>query len=443
MRELKKVKITGPKAMAGLWNTNGYHRASSDLPLYLHIAGNSRRWVYRYGDNKSRKEIRIGYPVPPNAREERDALGKLTLAQARDEAARWHADRKNKGIVPEAAAKRGVAGALTTFAEDARAYYELNEGRWVPEHARYWWATVSNHILPVIGDRTTSSLTPSDITAALEPIWRTHNDTGVKLHGRVNAVLDRAMAVRPHEFAGRANPATGVIKHHLPKIKTKDVPRPSIGWRDVPALYRTLAERDDTPAHALRFLLLCGAPRAAEITWGLWQEIDGDLFRVPGQRKIDGLIRPGVKSLRPRVIPLVPPAIELLGVLRARAAPDQRWIFPANRRGKTVGGVFQPFMGKMYDDAMQLLLKELGYGCTVHGFRSTFRTWATEALRDVDKDGQPDPDRSLSFLQDQAVEAHLDHKVSGEVRSRYERTGLIVERRQILEQWAAHLVSGG
>jgi integrase len=58
----------------------------------------------------------------------------------------------------------------------------------------------------------------------------------------------------------------------------------------------------------------------------------------------------------------------------------------------------------------------------IHGFRASFRTWV-ETTRRHDKD---------------FAEISLGHKVNGEVASRYIRTGLIDERRELLDDWARH-----
>ena len=101
----------------------------------------------------------------------------------------------------------------------------------------------------------------------------------------------------------------------------------------------------------------------------------------------------------------------------------------SGRIGKTVGDRFIPFTGAMHADAMQNLLREMKLSWHVHGFRSSFRTWATKRL-------------NLTFVEDRAVEACLDHVIKGEeVRLKYDRDGLLAERRMIAEKWATHLTS--
>ena len=55
---------------------------------------------------------------------------------------------------------------------------------------------------------------------------------------------------------------------------------------------------------------------------------------------------------------------------------------------------------------------------TIHGFRATFRTWVAEKHR-------PRPPTSS--------ELSLGHKVHGDVEGRYIRTGLVAERRGLLD----------
>jgi integrase len=60
-----------------------------------------------------------------------------------------------------------------------------------------------------------------------------------------------------------------------------------------------------------------------------------------------------------------------------------------------------------------------------HGFRSSFRTWVEEKHR------------ADSIL----AELSLGHKVHGEIAARYIRTGLVEERRVLLDAWSRHLRS--
>lgn len=69
------------------------------------------------------------------------------------------------------------------------------------------------------------------------------------------------------------------------------------------------------------------------------------------------------------------------------------------------------------------LVRELGIPSTVHGFRSSFRTWVQEC---TDVPGE-------------VAEAALAHVKSDKVEAAYARSDLFNKRRLLMEEWAAYL----
>jgi integrase len=65
---------------------------------------------------------------------------------------------------------------------------------------------------------------------------------------------------------------------------------------------------------------------------------------------------------------------------------------------------------------------EAGRIATAHGFRSSFRDWASES-------GYP---RDLA-------ERALAHTVKNQVEAAYHRTDLLEQRRAMMEAWSAHV----
>jgi integrase len=63
-------------------------------------------------------------------------------------------------------------------------------------------------------------------------------------------------------------------------------------------------------------------------------------------------------------------------------------------------------------------------GCSVHGFRASFATWAAEA-------GYPQEHR----------EAALAHATGDAVEQAYQRSRLVEQRRPMMESWAAFATS--
>ncbi len=62
-----------------------------------------------------------------------------------------------------------------------------------------------------------------------------------------------------------------------------------------------------------------------------------------------------------------------------------------------------------------------------HGFRSSFRDWATEVT---------DHPREVA-------EAALAHKVRNQIEAAYRRSDLFERRRRLMDDWAAYLAGGG
>ena len=82
----------------------------------------------------------------------------------------------------------------------------------------------------------------------------------------------------------------------------------------------------------------------------------------------------------------------------------------------------------MSDMAMTQLLKRMGRkdGVTIHGFRSTFRTWAAEECLDIPRE---------------IAETALAHTVGG-VEAAYQRGDYFNVRRDLMDRWAAYLRGG-
>jgi integrase len=77
---------------------------------------------------------------------------------------------------------------------------------------------------------------------------------------------------------------------------------------------------------------------------------------------------------------------------------------------------------------MTVLLKRMGRkeGVTVHGFRSTFRTWAAEQNLDIPRE---------------IAEAALAHAVGG-VEGAYQRGDYFHTRRKLMDRWTAYCAGG-
>ena len=71
--------------------------------------------------------------------------------------------------------------------------------------------------------------------------------------------------------------------------------------------------------------------------------------------------------------------------------------------------------------AFLMLLRRMGLeDLTVHGFRATFKTWASER----------------TSAQNEIVEASLAHTIGSKVEQAYQRGDMFEKRRRLMQQWA-------
>src|SRR5205807_4389712 len=88
------------------------------------------------------------------------------------------------------------------------------------------------------------------------------------------------------------------------------------------------------------------------------------------------------------------------------------YVFPGNKPKRPLSSM-----------AMTMHLRRMGYeGITVHGFRSTFRDWASEAT---------------SFPHE-ICEMALAHVIENKAEAAYRRGDLFEKRRRLMAAWAAY-----
>ena len=134
-----------------------------------------------------------------------------------------------------------------------------------------------------------------------------------------------------------------------------------------------------------------------------WNEMDlqGAEWRIPAER---------MKIAREHRVPLSPAAVETLERARSLHSPAG-WCFPAPARAAR----------KIHATTLAYVVKRLyGDRCTVHGFRSSFRDWASEQ----------------TSVPHAVAEAALAHQVGSAVERSYARSDLFEKRRDLMTRWA-------
>lgn len=371
--------------------------------LYLIVTGpTSKSWSYRYWKDGKERWHGLGSLKDVSLKDARLARDAARL--------RVKGDRSIAGvdIVRERQKAREEAKAveakvvLSTFEECAEAYIRVNWSTWSEKHRDQWPSSLKRYAYPTIGKLTIPEIKPSHIHDLLKPIWVEKRETANRVRGRIETIIAKNVDIDDADFR---NPAelTRQLREKLPK-RPKRVVRhhPALPYTEAPGFIKQLAGASGTAAAMLRFLIFT-ACRTNEAVEAHWSEIDrpSSTWKIPGER---------MKMDQDHHVPLTDPALAVLEEMRDGNQGELIFTNPD-------GGAFS-------ENAMLAVLDRLGYGhVTVHGFRSTFATWAEECT------DYPDGVR----------EAALAHKYKSETTAAYQRGQKLEKRRALMKDWASFL----
>ena len=373
-------------------------RYSDGDGLFLRVLDPGKRvyWTYRFTLGKER-EMSIG-PYP-----------ELSLADARQK----HAELRGKVLskIDPMAGKRTTtvvtpAGDKPTFGAMADDYVATHEGSWRNvKHRWQWTQTLTQHCKPVWSKRV-DQIATADILAVLKPIWAKTPETASRLRGRVESVIDAARALG-HIPEDKANPARwkGHLDHLLPKrAKLTRGHHKALAYGDIPPLVKRLrtVQAGNGAALALEFLILT-ATRTGETLGAQWDEIDlqNAVWTIPPSR---------MKTGEEFSVPLSDRALDILRTLEAKRGHNPH-VF-----------VGRPMRG-LSNMALAMLLRRLEIDATVHGCRTSFRTWCSE----------------VAHVEFELAELCLSHRIGSQVSRAYNRTTMTERRRPIMVQWANYV----
>ena len=352
--------------------------------LYLFVQRNgSRSWVQRLVVNGRRRDIGLG------------SARFVTLAEARDQA---YENRRaaRRGGDPLAGNREHRIPTFRTASEKVAAGRE-----WRGRTGEMRRSALEMHAAALM-DQRVDQIGREDVLRVLVPLWTTKPATGRRLRGWIRGVLAWAQAHGHVE----TNYAADAISGALPKVKSTREHHAAIPYQDVPAALEAIdgSTASDIVKACLRFTVLT-AVRSTEARLATWDEIDLEAreWCIPAARmKMDAEHR----------VPLSDAAVAVLESVRPHDDPSG-FVFPSPKRpGKALDG-----------SAVVKALQRIYPDHTLHGFRSSFRDWASEktnVTRDI-------------------AEAALAHRVGSEVERSYARSDLFEKRRGLMNQWAAFL----
>ena len=375
-----------PKAIPTL--PIGRHGDGDGLYLLVRQRGTAieRLWVYRYksgarGEAKERS-ISLG------------PLRDVSLSKAREKAAECR-EAIRGGLDPKVAIRADAAATFGSVADDL--IKSLKTSFKNDKHRAQWETTLSDEYCGKLRPRRVDQITTEHVLEVLSPLWLTTPETASRLRGRIERVLDSA---KVRHLRSGDNPARwkGHLSHLLPKPKklARGHHR-ALPWAQMPVFMERLRNLDSMSALALEWTIL-NVTRTNETVLGKRSEIDREknVWVIPKER---------MKAGREHRVPLCARALEIL------AETDKiggQWLFPGQTTRKPLSLA-----------AMAECLKGFNLPATVHGFRSSFRDWVSEA----------------TMFPDNLAEAALAHVIGDKTERAYKRGDALDKRRELMNAW--------
>ncbi|HXB76351.1 MAG TPA: integrase arm-type DNA-binding domain-containing protein [Bradyrhizobium sp.] len=368
--------------------------------LYLRVtADGTKNWVFRFMLDGRPRWMGLG------------PLALYGLQEARGKA--LDARRlRHEGIDPietrraNRLRERLEAAKAMTFKQCADSYIASHRAGWRnAKHAAQWGATLATYAYPVIGALPVQAIDTGLVCKVLEPIWTAKPETAGRVRGRIEAVLDWAKA---RDYRAGENPARW--RGHLDKLLparskvAKVEHHAALPYGEMPGFMAGLRAQEGIAARALEFAILT-ASRTGETIGARWSEVNlaEKIWLIPEGR---------MKAGKQHRVPLSALALAILEEMQALRPQDDRsseFVFPGGKAGKPLSNM-----------AFLMLLRRMGRNdLTAHGFRSTFRDWASERTR----------------FPREVAEMALAHVVGNKVEAAYRRGDLFDKRQKLMDAW--------
>ncbi|MFW2589965.1 tyrosine-type recombinase/integrase [Sagittula sp. SSi028] len=392
--KLRKVK-TGEKPLSvggapGLWFKVGAQNGQGKFYLRFTSPQTSKR-----------RDMGLGkYPETSLAQARAAALSARELiAQGLDPIAQR--DAKAKAAIAEPTVPTFECAARQTFAAIQDSYKN-------DKHRAQWLSTLESYIFPEIGKTPVDQLSTADFATALAPIWLTKAETASRVRQRCTRVMNYCVAQRWSDI----NPvfAVDALLPKQPSKADRVAHHPAVPWRELPEVMPKLFPDDlwSASRDALLFLILT-ASRSGEVRGASWDEFDLEaaVWTIPGAR---------MKAKRQHRVPLSVQAVEIIERRKVRS-PGGALVF-SHRGDKPLSDMTLTKL--LRDRRIQSDVPERI--ATAHGFRSSFRDWASEN----------------GYARDLAERA-LAHTIKNATEAAYHRTDQLEQRRPMMQAWAKHV----
>ena len=262
-----------------------------------------------------------------------------------------------------------------------------------------WRNSFARYVNPKIGRLRVDEVTAADVLAVLKPIW-SKRQLAKRVRSRLSQIF-RLAIVAGHRTDDPAGPALSAA---LPSNGHTVEHRKAVEHGEVAAVLRQIEEnaKINLPTRlAVTFLVHTGV-RSAEAAGARWEEINlpGRTWTLPAGR---------TKTKADHTVPLTDATVAILEA--AKALPGRTGLCFPSPRGKVLA-----------DKSMARALDLCGIAATIHGFRTSFRSWC----------GDTGQDRELA-------ERSLGHTFGSAVEAAYSRSSLLARRRTLMSSWSGYI----
>ena len=293
-----------------------------------------------------------------------------------------------------------------TFALLTEEWIKRQTSRWTEKHTSDVKRSLENHVFPDLGDRPINEIQRSEVLQVLRKLEGVNKyEATHRARQRIEAVFNFAIITGDCEN----NPDAGLTKALTPPTKKK---MPSLKPEELPEF---LSRLEEYQGHRLTYLamrfMLFTFVRTKELRAAEWIEFDlkemDPTWKIPSER---------MKMRREHVVPLSSQAVEVLNKV-SEISGSEKLVFPGQQNPTK----------PMSENTLLYALYRMGYHsrATTHGFRSVASTILNES-------GLWHPD---------SIERQLAHFETNKVRSAYDRSEHLSDRRKMMQWWADHLDS--
>lgn len=265
-------------------------------------------------------------------------------------------------------------------------------------------------IIPAIGQKQISDVTPTDVLAITD---RIKNRGADQMALQTRNIMKRLFAYAIAREKTQFNPATAIEAKFIATARSREV---ALSAEEIGKLLREVYKSSIKRAYklAIHLLIICMV-RKGELVGARWEEIDlekGEWVIPPHDRQMlaSGRVVTGMKMKKPHTVQLSQQAIAMFEELRGLSSGSE-WVLPSR------GNLHHPIAHSTLNQAIRSLKIDVR-DFVIHDFRRTASTHLHEA----------------GFNSDW-IEKCLAHETKG-IRGVYNRAQYADQRREMLQWWA-------